>query len=335
LKSVARVLLAVIFILVVIGGTAYYINWSTNGKLVKLLQPSASASSGPTSKTAFYLSGGKVETPWVNGYDRTTAYAATGTSVTIYENWRYEADGQQLVKPNIILQRKTGKDWEAVKAGITFTTNTDIMVPTPSYKLPSGVKSQKVQYRFVSFANKGETGEITNTSYSAAATIIYENPKLYTGFAKTIYNDMKAYCPATVIHVVSASKKSQEAGKYSEGESYIEIDSKIRKYSVANQKTVALHECAHERQFLNFGSTPAGWDAMQTQAATIFTNDVAPYGVTETPHGDTSGLTFDPVEHAADCAALSVDPGGYLGYGGYCNGAELEAGRMLLEGYKF
>jgi len=158
-------------------------------------------------------------------------------------------------------------------------------------------------------------------SVSAPVSVVYENQRFYKGMAATIYAYAAAYCPTTAVHV--AALTGREAGEYSPGASLILVDPKVgvsANLTLASQRTVAVHECSHELQWLNYGGSQEGYEQMTAAAAQHFS----------------AGSNGAPsIEHAADCGAMAVEPNGYLGYGGYCTPEELHTASRLLGGGRY
>jgi hypothetical protein len=179
-------------------------------------------------------------------------------------------------------------------------------VVTPAYAA-SGVTAD-VDYRLVSGA-----------SVSRTMTVVYENQRHYTGMAAAIYRDLARYCPTTAVHV--GELHGREAGDYRTGAQLIRIDATVGRTTVTqpiDQRALALHECSHEHQWLDYGATEEGRTKMLAAAKRYFF---------------VPGIA--PEEHAADCGAQSENPGGYLGYGGTCTAVQLHEGRRLLLGEQY
>lgn len=89
----------------------------------------------------------------------------------------------------------------------------------------------------------------TGTAYMTHAV---ENPNHYTGSAKTIYNYYKQYCP-NMLMKFTKFPNSNTWGMANLGIShYIHIGTTV---PAKHYKTVALHECAHFRQWAIYGYT--------------------------------------------------------------------------------
>jgi hypothetical protein len=198
--------------------------------------------------------------------------------------------------------------WSPTGATTSVVEGSALSLVTPPYS--TSASKESVQYRLAS-----------GGSVSAPISVVYENQRFYTGLAATIYAYAAPYCPTTAVHVAALS--GREAGEYSTGASLILVDSKVgvsANLTPASQRTVAVHECSHELQWLNYGSSQEGNEQMKAAAAGLFSE----------------GSNGAPaIEHAADCGAMAVEPNGYLGYGGYCTPEELRTASRLLGGGRY
>ncbi|MGN6444488.1 hypothetical protein [Amnibacterium sp.] len=205
-------------------------------------------------------------------------------------------------------RRVAGGGWTATGIEATVAPNAPLTAATPAYS--TTLATEAVQYRFAS-----------GTSASAPVSVVYENQHLYTGMAATIYADAAPYCPNTAVEI--AHLGGREAGDYAPGALLIRISTAVgvrANLTRASQRALALHECSHERQWLNYGGSQEGYAQMKAAAAADFTV------------GDNGA---PPIEHAADCGAMALEPNGYLGYGGFCTRAELNEGARLLNGQEY
>lgn len=205
-------------------------------------------------------------------------------------------------------RRVAGGSWSSTGVTASIVEGSPLSAVTPPYS--TAVATESVQYRFAS-----------GNSASSPVSVVYENQRFYTGMAATIYEYAAPYCPTTAVHIATLS--GREAGEYTPGASVILVDSKVgvsTNLEPVTQRTVAIHECSHELQWLNYGSTQTGYDRMRAAAAADFS----------------AGSNRAPtIEHAADCGAMAAEPTGYLGYGGYCTPAELHSAARLLGGGKY
>lgn len=287
------------------------------------------------------------ETQWIDygfqsaslgGYSLQSAIVGNGGSLPLdYSVYGMDADGFDTAPAHLIVQRSFDKvSWQQIASGLTYTTGVESHYMLPKYS--TSAKKQTVYYRLASLPFTEETTDASGQAitvgaqkivYSSTVKVIYENQKFYKGLSKVIYNYMRPYCPASAVRTVSMGEG--EAGEYLIGELLIHVDKQQVHQPKRYLRTVALHECAHEHQYTNWGDSAD--DAPMTAAMKKnFINDKTSKWIMLPPSGNGFGGKFNPIEHAADCAALAINPKGYLGYGGYCNPKELKAGKRLLLG---
>jgi hypothetical protein len=270
--------------------------------------------------------------PLIDGYNKSSILRGSGSggdTLKVSMQFRYRAYSEQKApKPKVTLQRKVGKKWTTIKTA-KKGSNYSFSAKLPAYTVKAGKAKQVVKYRFKS--TKSASRHVINTDYSKTFTVTYENQSLYTGLAAQVYQQLAPFCPAVAVRVDSGLAADQHAGEFiwTRG---ITVDPTIASYSPTDLRAVALHECAHYKQFNNFGASYTGDKKAQKASEKIFTNDVDP--ATGQPTSPVIG-GFNPYEHAADCASHAVEPAGYLGYGGYCNPNELAAGLRLMQGKKY
>jgi len=251
----------------------------------------------------------------------------SGASVKISTAYTYRVVGK-FKKPKVVVQRKIGKKWITQKnVKVVYTTNYGVTARIPAYTVPAGVVKQKVQYRFKSF--KSAKKRIITADKSSAIKVTYENQAAYTGLAAAMYSGMAAYCPTATVRIDASLAADNHAGEYRIDKG-IFIDPSIANYPPAELLGVALHECAHMKQFYNFGGTYKGKLKEKRAADNIFVADPDPTGASPEYL-----QPFESREHAADCASRAINGGGYLGYGGYCNQVELDAGKRLMLGLRY
>ena len=273
---------------------------------LSLLGPAASSNGAGT---GFGPAGVTLTSLRVVGSADATPVVGNGGSVRLSAGYSVRSSASDP-SIQVRLERRLGTGaWSST--GITASVEGGegpLTAVTPPYS--TSEEKEIVQYRFAS-----------TSSASAPVSVSYENQRAYTGMAATIYGYSAPYCPATAVRIQRLA--GREAGEYRTGASLILIDSKIGvsvNLSPADQRSVALHECSHELQWLNYGATDAGRKQMEAAAATHFSEGA-------------NGAA--PLEHAADCGAQALEPNGYLGYGGYCTSNELVLGRQLLSGQRY
>ncbi|RIX27879.1 porin family protein [Amnibacterium setariae] len=231
----------------------------------------------------------------------------------------------------LALERRIGAGrWTRTTAKVS-STSAGLSVRTPRWSTKA--KQRSVAYRLVSTAYTSGSRRVANTSRSHAVRIGYENQARYTGLAKRIWGYAKPYCPNTAVHV---AKLGSAAGDYRTGTLLIRVTADVATYSAKNLRALALHECSHERQWLNYGGTAAGHRTMTKAAKRYFSTWSKPAGAAQPPYRlDPPDPAITPIEHAADCGAQALNPGGYLGYGGYCTAKQLAEGKRLLRGHRY
>jgi hypothetical protein len=276
-------------------------------------------------KIAFYGSSRQQ----VDTYSAKGIVRGSGAAVSL--KWQYRAPfyiKQTLPKNSTIsLQRKVNSKWFTIKSiKPKKTSRQTITAEIPAYTVPAGVPSQIVKYR----VKVKKSGKVIKGDTSGTITIKYENQSMYTGLALTQYQAMAPYCPTATVRIDASLASRDRAGEFNRLKG-IYIDPTVSSYTPAYQASVALHECAHMRQFYNWGASYVGDAKMKKSLAKTYVNDVNPDPAVPTP--PVVG-TFDPIEHSADCASIAINPGGYLGYGGYCNPTEQAAGVALMQGQR-
>lgn len=296
------------------------------GVAASLCAASAVSASPAASVDFTFNSGG------VNGYSAAKIYTGTGSKVRLTPGWSWSGYESDTLRLRLSVQRDTGSGWKTVSTASPLATGgIDILAPT----FKTSAKSQAVKYRLFSAAYEDATGRVEADAYSPAVTVVYENQQKYTGYAKEMYGYMKQYCSQVAVHSVSSIDGNPGlAGQAAGSSQFIKVRSSERVKPVAYRKAIALHECAHVRQWLNYGASPAGDELAAKQEAKYFTNDSAPKALrNNNPYGaKIPAASFAPAEHAADCSSMALNPKGYLGYGGYCKASELKRGKALMLG---
>ncbi|MGT2427088.1 hypothetical protein [Amnibacterium kyonggiense] len=263
------------------------------------------------------------------GGDSTSSVVGNGGRLVLVGAYVVHWTGERAA-PRVSLERRIGSGrWATTDAAVAFTRG-GLVVRTPAFSTTAATRT--VEYRLRSAPYSSTAGTVQGSSVSRSVRIAVEDQRRYTGLAKTAWTTVRPYCPDTAVHVGSLASK---AGDFGTGALLLRVDGAVRGYRPIDVRAVALHECSHERQWLDYGGTAAGWQRMTAAAATRFADWTAPAGA-RTPYPlERPSAAITPVEHAADCGAQSVNRGGYLGYGGYCTAAELAAGKRLLLGHRY
>jgi hypothetical protein len=196
-----------------------------------------------------------------------------------------------------------GGKWETLQQ-LRWTLQPGHTVTGPqTVTSPKTSATVKRKYRLVIDGTKYEK------AWTDTATVSHENPRDYTGQRKRAYGYMRAYCPNQIITVVpgwtsyawTGSRRIEIGGSYPAG---------------AGFRYVALHECAHIRQYAlykdNYGALAKRMNAI--------------YG----------GKGGTGLERAADCMAYTMGADKAAGgtYTTKCSGSRGKAARLLLAGRK-
>lgn len=269
----------------------------------------------------------------INGYRQTRIRTGTGTPVRLSPGWSSYGYGVDAVVLHLSVQRDTGDGWRTVSSLDHAVGTLDVPVP----RFTTTLRQQAVRYRLHSAAYASDASTVQNDADSAPVTVVYENQQRYTGLAKRMYGFMKPFCPGVAVHVSTAAiaGRAELAGQASGGAQSIVIRRSVAEMSVTDQRSIALHECAHTRQWLNYGASPDGDRVRAAAEAKYFVDDDAPSGAGQRSGSIGRTTAFDPQEHAADCASIALNPKGYLGYGGWCSPAERKRGARLLHGLQY
>lgn len=266
------------------------------------------------------------------GYALGKIYTGTGSKVVIAPGWGWSGFGEDAVSLHVSVQRDTGSGWRTLST--TSYPVGEVKVTVPTFKTTS--KQQTVRYRLYSAAYTSDVSTVQNDSYSQPVTVVYENQAKYTGLAKEMYGYMKAYCPQVAVHSVKLiSGRGDLAGQASGASQFVQVKAADKSMSAAYKRSVALHECGHIHQWLNYGANYAGDQLAAKAEVKYFVNDNPPHGVGWPYTKARPAAAFSALEHAADCGSIAVNPAGYLGYGGYCNASERKRAKALLQGKQY
>ncbi|RIX27865.1 hypothetical protein [Amnibacterium setariae] len=264
---------------------------------------------------------------------RTTSVVGDGGTVVLAAGYGVRTSGAAPAL-RLSLERRVGSGkWESTSAPVRQDEH-GLHVSTPPWSASGAAPATTIAYRIAS-ASFIDAAGVAPAVRSRSVSVVYENQAAYTGLAAQIYRDAAPYCPTTAVRI--ADLMGDVAGDYQPGTSLIRIDAVVGTGAMARPeivRSVALHECSHERQWLNYDGTNEGRKRMLAAAAAQFSS-YDPMGVGAT--GPSGPLKSDirPIEHAADCGAMALEPRGYLGYGGSCSPTQLEAARRLLTGGRY
>lgn len=242
--------------------------------------------------------------------------------------WRWW--GANASPLHLALQVHRAGGWRTVDMAVRRPGSKPVVLVSPA--LRTTARSERVRFRVRSLAYRDGTGAVTNTVASTSLAVRVEDQARYTGLRKAVWRDARPYCPTTAVHVEDLPGR---AGEFDTGALLLRIDPAVGRYTPLDRRAVALHECAHERQWLDYGGTGSGWATMQKAAERVYRDRPLPAGQRLPYRYEPARPGFTAVEHGADCAAQALNPGGYLGYGGWCTRQELSAGKRLMHGHRY
>lgn len=242
----------------------------------------------------------------------TEAWAPDGTSLFGAAEGRIPSYAERSYTIRVYNARssRTGRYqvWRGGKWN-TLQTLRWTLQPGRSVTGPQTVKSPKTsvtikrKYRLVIDGTKYEK------AWTDTATISHENPRDYTGQRKRAYGYMRAYCPNQIITVVpgwtsyawTGSRRIEIGGSYPAG---------------AGFQYVALHECAHIRQYALYKDN---YEALARRMNAVY-----------------GGKGGTGLERAADCMSYAMGADRTAGgtYTTSCSGYRGKAARLLLAGRK-
>ena len=206
--------------------------------------------------------------------------------------------------------------------------------------LDIGISANDGQDGPVVLAN-GEAGRFTPYTWTLSGGsfdpwiryVTFDNQAMYTGDQARFYAPIAQLCPNANIHLDTTNITGDRGGVFS-WQHGITIDpadmaARVDEPEISKLGT-AIHECAHMKQFYNWGGTRDGLDVMEARSAAVFVADNDPAGPTVPMAPD-----WAPLEHAADCAKELISPERYRTYGGYCNPTEYAAAGLLWQNQQY
>jgi len=209
-----------------------------------------------------------------------------------------------LTNGTVQIQRTTNKTWKTIQT-IEVNDSTGNLI---KFSIPKGTKNAvNATYKYRAYLQM----EGYSPSYSVTSSVKIVNPYRYKGTAKKIWNTVKSYCPTTMVEF---DKGLGKKGLW--GQAYMQADI-MRMYTkipAAHLKQVALHECAHMRQWKLYSTD---WNGFQKQMNKVYKAK------------GTKGM-----EQNADCIAYAWGSKTRLYYvqSKVCRGEEARAGKLLAQG---
>lgn len=271
----------------------------------------------------------------IDGFNFTTAHRGSGTPLRMDVAWKRMRSGLQPLKPKVLVQQRIdGAKWTKVRGTRGTVGRQYVTAKIPAYTVTAGVAAQNVDYRLKTKKPKSGPRRARRSVKSDTVTVRYENQAMYTGDALRFYQPIATLCPNAVV-TIDSSNITEENDAVFDWQYGISVD--VAALSLQNNPeeenlAISVHECAHMKQFYNWGGTNQSWDRLVKRSAEVFVADNFPDPNVVTPPMRPG---WAPLEHAADCATQSIYPYNLRTYGGYCNAAELAAAALLWQNAKY
>lgn len=272
----------------------------------------------------------------IDGFGFQTAVRGSGTGIQLGVAWKTYRGVRPILPKKVFVQgRVDGGPWGKV-AGARGKIGKKgyVLAQVPAYVVTAGVAAQTVDYRLKTKKITSGPRKARRSVTSKPVSVRFENQAMYTGDQARFYAPIANLCPNASVtldtdHTIAEKREAVFSFQYGIAIDVEEINA-VTQESEASKLAVAIHECAHWRQFYNWGGTLKGYRAMEKRSGEIFVADANPNGPTPPNASD-----WAPLEHAADCATFLVTSGAQRTYGGYCNPAENAAAGLLWQGQKY
>jgi hypothetical protein len=204
--------------------------------------------------------------------------------------------------PSYHVQKLVNGAWVDVPGTSSHYSELGLRITVPASQVEETVTYRPVSDTILGLpAQYGPTIEVETVSRDSADDM-----------QKLMYEAIAPYCPDVAILYRDTWRKNN-VGEYSAGTNYITVKEDWAATSgEVNQRALALHECGHYMQYKVYKDNHT---QLENDAAEVF-----------------SLGKVDPIEHMADCMAQSVNPGGFMGYGGTCTKQQLVVAEQVLKG---
>lgn len=271
----------------------------------------------------------------IDGFSFTSAHRGSGTALRIDVAWKRQRSGIQPLKPKVFTQRRIdGGTWQKVSGAKGSIGRQYVTAKVPAYAVPAGVAAQTIDYRLKTKKLKKGPRRARRSVKSDTVTVRYENQAMYTGDALRFYQPIAGLCPNAVV-TIDQSNITEANDAVFDWQYGISMDAAalaLQNNPEEENLAIAVHECAHMKQFYNWGGTRQAWDRLVTRSGEVFVADNNPDPNVVTPPMRPG---WAPLEHAADCATLHYYPNNLRTYGGYCNPTEMAAAGLLWQNAKY
>lgn len=297
-----------------------------------------SARSGATSAKAsarplFAFWGGKYNR--LDGFSFKSAERGSNTAVQLEAAWKTYR-GVKPILPKVFVQRRIdGGKWKKVSGAKGKIGKDFVKATVPAYVVTAGVAAETIDYRLKSKKLTKGPRRARRSVTSDKFTVSYFNQAMFTGDQARFYAPIAQLCPNANIHIDTTDITEEHDAVFS-WQHGITIDTAALAAYVNEPEVsklgIAIHECAHMKQFYNWGGTNQTWKTLVKDSAEVFVADNNPDPAVPTvPMAE----GWAPLEHAADCAKELISAERYRTYGGYCNQAEYAAAGLLWQGLKY
>jgi len=272
----------------------------------------------------------------VDGFGFTSAVRGSGTGVQVQAAWKTYR-GVKPIKPKKVLvqARVDGSKWRKVK-GVRGTIGRQLVTARiPAHVVPAGIPVQRVDYRLKTKKITKGPRRARRSVASKPVSIWFENQAMYTGDKARFYAPIASLCPNANITIDTTGLTGENDAVF-HWQYGITIDTAslaaIPYEPEESRLAIAIHECAHMKQFYNWGGTQEDWSTLRARSAEVFVPDNNPDPSVPTPP---MSPRWEPLEHAADCATELVSPSRFRTYGGYCNPTEHAAAGLLWQNQRY
>ena len=273
----------------------------------------------------------------LDGFGFTTAVRGSGTGIQMQAAWKTYRGVKPILPKKVFVQaRVDGGKWTRVAGARGKVGRTLVTARIPAHVVPAGVVAQSVDYRLKTKKIRKGPKRARRSVASDTVTVRFENQAMYTGDQARFYAPIANLCPNASVtldtdHTIAEKRDAVFSWQYGIAIDVAEINA-ITWESEASKLAVAIHECAHWRQFYNWGGTNQDWSTLVARSAEVFVADTNPDPNVPTPPNQPD---WAPLEHAADCATFLVTSGAQRTYGGYCNPTENAAAGLLWQGQQY
>ena len=271
----------------------------------------------------------------IDGFSFTSVTRGSGTGVQIEAAWKTYS-GVKPILPKVFVQaRVDGGRWTKVKGVKARIGRRYVVAQIPARTAVAGVAVQTVDYRLKSKKLRKGPRRGRRSVSSDQVTVRYDNQSMYTGDQARFYAPIASLCPNASVTIDTTNITGVSDGVI-DWQYGITIDAAALAAAPEEPEVsklgIAIHECAHMKQFYNWGGTNQSWTTLIARSAEVFVADSNP-----DPAVQTTPMKPDwsPLEHAADCAKELISSERYRTYGGYCSPTEYAAAGMLWQNQRY